>query len=136
MSAGVRIGRADQGSKEQFRWPHLGFRRAACELSGKGQWQEAGVGVDENGPFGKRRKGRRAQIEVEAEVARARMTLEERQVGRYSTGAVTIIGAVIAVGSAVATTTIGGLFGLQNNASNNAAQQQLAREEVQGQLYI
>ncbi|MEL6452595.1 MAG: N-acetylmuramoyl-L-alanine amidase [Pseudomonadota bacterium] len=76
------------------------------------------------------------KIEVEAEVARARMTLDERQVGRYSTGAVTIIGAVIAVGSAVATTTIGGLFGLQNNASNNAAQQQLAREEVQGQLDI
>ena len=36
----------------------------------------------------------------------------------------------------MATTTIGGLFGVQNNNSNNEAQQRLAREEVQGQLDI
>ena len=76
------------------------------------------------------------KTELEAEVAQARMALDQRQIGRFSSGAVTLIGAAIAVVSAVATTTIGGLFGAQNNASNNAAQQQLAREEVEGQLNI
>ncbi len=69
-------------------------------------------------------------------LAQARLELERRQAGRYSGGAVTIIGAVIAVVSAVLTTTIGGYFGLRSSADNNVTQMRIKEKEVDGQLKI
>jgi hypothetical protein len=73
---------------------------------------------------------------IEAEIARARLELDRSQAGRFSTGAVTLIGALIAVVSAVTTTTISGYFDLETGAQDTAAQIELNSQEVLGQLDI
>lgn len=72
----------------------------------------------------------------EVSVLRDRLALDSRQAGRYSTGAVTLIGAAIAVASAVLTTTIGGYFGLQSGAENNRTQLDIKLREVEGQIAV
>ena len=72
----------------------------------------------------------------EVELSRERLEVEKRQSGRFSGGAVTLIGSLIAVISAVVTTTIGGIFGLWTTSQNNAAKFALQQEEVRGQLRI
>lgn len=84
---------------------------------------------------------RRLQLEQdraqrEHDLAMERLALERRQAGRFSGGTVTIIGALIAVASAVATSVIGGVFGLQTTSENNDAQFALQQEDVRGQLRI
>lgn len=73
---------------------------------------------------------------LEGELARARLAFEQRQAGRFSGSAVTLIGTAIAVVSSVATTTIGGWFDMKGGQSNNEAQFALKEKEVLSQLEI
>ncbi|MEM1363249.1 MAG: N-acetylmuramoyl-L-alanine amidase [Pseudomonadota bacterium] len=73
---------------------------------------------------------------LDEELARERLALDQRQAGRFSGGMVTLIGAGIAVVSAVATTTIGGVVTLRSGVENNAAQLELKTQEVIGDLEI
>lgn len=73
---------------------------------------------------------------LDEELARERLEIDRRQAGRFSGGTVTLIGAGIAVISAVATTTIGGVFSFQSGLENNAAQLELQTQQVTGDLEI
>lgn len=72
----------------------------------------------------------------EFELAQARLELERHKTGRFSAGAVSIIGSIVAVVSAVGTALISGLFTLQTTESNNDASFGLKQEEVRGNLEI
>ncbi|MCG6903150.1 MAG: N-acetylmuramoyl-L-alanine amidase [Rhodobacter sp.] len=72
----------------------------------------------------------------ETRLAEARIELEKSQGGRFSTGAVSLIGALIAVFSAVATAVIGGVFGFLASNADNDALREIKRTEVNGQLEI